>query len=329
MIGDLTIAPQSGNLNPSGKGLYSTNAFLKGEINADSGYLGSLDLKNDLSMQENSSIIMGDPTGGDSFHIGDFNILASTKDSTFLTGRISTSTSQSNSDAYSVSLDSDYNLSIDVDYDISSANNGTSLSNIDPNTRWELTIELRCIGSYGTQTVSETVSGGGSVGGFSGNVELSIIPPNGTTSIELYRSAVVTYGPEEGYWNSITVTSNDNEQAVWSASKDFIGKQGIRYSDLGNTQFKVDTSFDATSSYYNIRDRVQVRNGRLTLFDDAVNESISLDPRGYVIFHQAQSGHPSLNDISDAEGAIYALDKGGGNVNFGWIENSGATYDIF
>jgi hypothetical protein len=65
------------------------------------------------------------------------------------------------------------------------------------------------------------------------------------------------------------------------------------------------------------------------MFDDAGNESISLDPRGYVIFHQAQSGHPSLSDISNAEGAIYALDKGGGNVNFGWIENNGATNDTF
>jgi hypothetical protein len=154
-----------------------------------------------------------------------------------------------------------------------------------------------------------------------------MVPPDGTTDIKLYRSAVVTYGPDEGFYTSITVTSNDNEQAEWTSSQDFIGSEGIRYSDLGNTQFKVDTNFDATSSYNNSRDRVQVRNGSLTLFDDAGNESISLDPRGYVIFHQAQSGHPS--DISGPEGAIYALDKGGGDVSLGWQESSGVTNDTF
>jgi hypothetical protein len=317
--------------------LYSANAEIQGHIEADTGSLGSLDLLGNLSMQENSSIIMGDPTAGDSLHIGDFNILGSGKNSTFLAGGISTSTSQSNSDAYSVSLDSDYNLSIDVDYDISSANNGTSPSNIDPNTGWELTIEIRCIGNFGTEKDYVVVEGRIPV---AENIQLAMTPPNGTTSIELYRSAEVTMGDGEGFYTNITVTSNDDEKAVWTSSQDFIGKEGIRYSNAENAQFKLDTSFNATSSLNPDKDRIIARNGRLTMLDANGDKSISIDPRGAIIFWKASRDYhgtafPSLSDY-DAETAEAILfierqgvDDSSTNRNLGWVEQDGNTANAF
>jgi hypothetical protein len=298
------------------------NGTFRGTVNAEGGSLADLELRGQLtfpSTYDTSQIRIG--SGADAFFVGDFRLSGSGQgsgspdmaDSASNSNLYGGSQTSSNKDSYFNSSIGGASVSVDVDWDSSSTSSDT-YTDIDPLTGVSVEIIVREL-SGGTVLTTRSKTDGSI--NYSGTISFAFTADSSTDEIEVETNLSATLGEDEQYYDSVSISNND-ANVDWTNEQDFVGPDGAIWRDNGETRVKIDGGDSLGAK----DDRIVVQEGRVTIRDSSGNDVISIQSNGLIVFHQNR-GRPSQADMDYGQACIYALDAGGGNVNLGWLEDSG------
>ncbi|AFH22452.1 hypothetical protein OSG_eHP25_00155, partial [environmental Halophage eHP-25] len=345
VTGTLTIGDGSGNgvlksQNYDGsqgwriKGDTATfeNGTFRGTINAEGGSLSDLQVQGQLtfpSTYDSSQIRIG--SGSNAFFVGDFSLSGSGQGSDSLQISASATDSSTDGNATTRGGQDDYNetdiggssVTVDVDWS-SNADSGDNNRFEDPrdfSTSVDITVYVR-ERDAGTLVQERSKSPAATLND-SGSVSFSFTADSSTDEIEVETKLSAYMGQDEEFYNSVSI-SNGDADVDWTNEQDFVGPDGAIWRDDGETRVKIDGGFANGAT----DDRIVVQEGRVTIRDQNGNDVISIQSNGLIVFHQKRN-HPDQEAMDYGQGAIYAYDVGGGNVNLGWTEDSGHSDSTF
>lgn len=274
--------------------------------------LGSVNINENINMEADGSILMG--SGVDRFLLGDFDIdfvnnqkngtidMSGTNASAeaFFAGDSETSTGSA--DDYIGDIGG-YLVEVNAGYEFSYQDNGGNQFDRDFKTSHgiKLTVKFKA-GSSVYKTVEKNIFPTNAIANETGTATISGTAPAGSYSVELEAECSAQLGSEEGFYTNISAKVQDsNVNVTAEGSKDFVGGQGLRYTDEGNDILRLDAtdmSHDSDPDSYKNEARIKTRGGMIVIQDDSGTEQIKIHPQGYIDF-RAQGG--SFGNINGNE----------------------------
>jgi hypothetical protein len=187
-----------------------------------------------------------------------------------------------------------YLVEVNSGYEFSYQDNGGNRFDRDFTTSHsiKLTVKFKD-GTNVLKTVDKTVVATNAIANETGTATISGSAPNGTDTIELEAECSAQLGSNEGFYTNISAEVQDsNVNVTAEGSKDFVGGQGMRYTDQGNDILRLDAtdmSHDSDPDSYKNEARIRTRGGMIVVEDDSGTEQIRIHPQGYIDF-RAQGG---------------------------------------
>jgi hypothetical protein len=300
----------------------------RGTVNMEAGTLSDLEVQGQLtfpSSYDSSQIRIG--SGSDAFFVGDFSLIGSGQGGGAPQCAASVSDSSADGTATTGGGLGDYNetdiggasVTVDVSWDSNASSSGNLDDTIDPNTQVSITIYVR--ERDGGSLVQERSKTPAASLNDSGTASFSFTADSSTDEIEVETELSASLGQDEEFYDSVSI-SNDDANVDWTNEQDFVGPDGAIWRYNGATKVKIKGDYNSSGP------RLEVHDGDITVYDSNGNPSITLKGNGLIVFNKKR-GHPSASEMDYEEGAIYAYDAGGGNVNFGFTEDDNTSHDTF
>ncbi len=271
--------------------------------------LGSVNIDENINMTSDGSILMG--SGVDRFLLGDFDIdfvnnskngsidMSGTNADVTVYANGSSQTNTGSADDFIGNIGG-YLVDVNVGYEFSNSDNGGNRFNRDFTTSHSITLTVKFKnGTNVLKTVDKSVVATNAIADETGTATISGSAPSGTDTIELEAECSAQLGSDEGFYTSIGASVQDsNVNVTAEGSKDFVGGQGVRYTDQGNDILRLDAtdmSHDSDPNSYKNEARIKTRGGMIVIEDENGTEQIKIHPQGYIDFRAQGGSNGNIN----------------------------------